>query len=165
MTVNDVRPRSSVPLTITGLALIIVPLLALAVKVASFGWFMVIALWPLYIPVLLLGGWVMQIIIASTGFFGRRALLAGRRGATRAIIAAWVTSAGVLLVALFLVDGGDSSWGSTFMYWTGTASDTGVSAISEVLCGIAMIPWIGGWLWLLVEWIAAHVQRSRARGN
>jgi len=163
VTANDVRPRSSVSLTIAGLALIIVPLLAVAVKFASFGWFMVIALWTLYVPVLLLIGWAMQIVIASTAFFGRRSLLAGRRGATRAITAAWLTSAGVLLVALFFVDGGDTSWGSTFMYWTGTASDHGVGDVSTVLSWIAVIPWIGGWLWLLVEWIVAIVQRGRER--
>jgi len=163
VTANDVRPRSSLALMIAGLALIVVPLLAVAVKTASFGWFMVIALWTFYLPLLLLIGWIMQIVIASTGFFGRRSLLAGRRGASRAIAAAWLTSAGVLLVALFFVDGGDTSWGSTFMYWTGTASDQGVGAVSDLIAWIATIPWIGGWLWLLIEWIVAIVQRRRER--
>lgn len=160
MTATDVRPAA--PLTIAGIALIVVPLIAVGVKTASFGWYMVLAIWTLYVPALLLLGWILQITVAATACFGRRARFAGRnRG--RAIAAAWTTSLGVLAFALCLVDGGDTTWGSTLMYWTGTAGDDAVGTLSTVLAWAALVAWIGGWVWLVVEWIMALTRGARAR--
>ena len=160
MTASDVRPRASVPLTIAGLALLIVPLIAAGLKFASFGWLMVFALWSIWPPALLILGWIVQIVVASTGYFGRRGLFA-RHATRRAVVIAWVTSIGALLVAFFFVDGADTTWGSTFMYWTGTGGDDTLGAVSSTIATIALVPWIGGWLWLVVEWIIAIVVRGR----
>jgi len=149
-------------LTIAGIALIVGPIVAAAIKFASFGWLMILWIWMLYPPVLLLLGWALQIVIASTGYFGRRAPFA-LHGRSRAVAAAWTTIAGLLLIAFFLVDGADTSWGSTFMYLTGTASDDTAGAVSTTIATIALVPWLGGWLWLLAEWIVALVRRARVR--
>lgn len=165
MTHSDARPVSPAALTIAGLALILAPIIAVVLKLGSIGWLMVIALWTLTVPAILLLGWALQIVIAATGFFGRRSCFAGASSARRAIAAAWTTSVGALLLGLVLVDGGDTAWGSTLMYWTGTASDDAIGAISSTVTWIALVPWLGGWVWLLVEWIAALVRRSRARAR
>jgi len=162
VTATDVRPTAS--LTIAGLALIVVPLIATGIRFASFGWYMVMVIWTLVVPAALIIGWVLQIVIAGTGCFGRRGLFAGS-GRGRAIAAAWTTSGGLLLFALCFVDGGDISWGSTLMYWTGTEGDDAVGTVSTALTWIALVPWLGGWIWLVAEWIGALVRRRRARAR
>ena len=43
------------------------------------------------------------------------------------------------------------------MYMIGAGGDRTVGDISTGLTWFALIPWVGGWLWLLVEWIGALV--------
>lgn len=144
-----------------GLALIIAPLVALIVKVFSFGWMMFIVL--SFSPVLI-AGWAMVIVIAANGFLRAGGVLRTASGGARAAIAAWATSVGVVLSAFFFVDGGDATYGSTFMYWTGQDGSDAASSLSTTLFTIAAAVWLIGWVWVLVEWIRALVQRRRAQG-
>lgn len=144
--------------------LIVAPLLALVVKFFSFGWMMVFVLFgPIF---LLIAGYVVQIIIASQGFLSKRDLFGATR--RRATAAAWTTSIGVVLFGLFAPDGGDSSFGSTLQIWLG-AGGVNASAVHQatddltyVGAALTAAAWIGGFVWLFVEWIIALVRRRRA---
>lgn len=159
MSSNAVSPRPDTALIVTGIALFVLPVVGMAIKLAWPGWMLFFVL--IASPVLLIG-YVVQAIIASTGFFGRQALLRSGQGRGRAIAAAWLTSVGVVLTALFFVDGGDTSWGSPFMYIVGQASNDDLGSISGPLSILFGIVWVGGWVWLLVEWIIALMARRRA---
>ncbi len=79
--------------------------------------------------------------------------------------AAWVTSIAVVLAAFFLVDGGDTTWGWTFMVMFGLDGDSGAGDVSTTLFEVTAAGWLLGWVWLVVEWIVALVARRRiARG-
>jgi hypothetical protein len=161
-------PRSRIVVA-TGIALIALPLVALGLKVFSFGWMMVMVMFgPVFV---LVAGYALQIVIAVQGFLVRRSLFEAAPGRTRAIVAAWLTSIGVVLVGVFMPDGGDIGYGSTLQVWLGAYSGSeGVEAMHEatdgltsVLTWIAGLAWVAGFLWLLAEWVAALVQRRRAR--
>ena len=152
-------PRSDAPLTLAAIALIVLPLVGLAIKFAWPGWMLVFAL---FVSPLLLIGYVMQIVIAATGFLGRRAAFRSSGARTRALSAAWLTSVGVVVTAFFMIDGGDTGdWGSAFMHAVGRASDSELGDISSAVSYIAGIAWVGGWVWLFIEWIAALAARRR----
>ena len=159
------RPPSR-PLAIaTGIALIVLPLLAWALKLMSIGWMIVIILMgPI---VLLLAGYAVQIVIASQGFLSKRELF-GPAGA-RATIAAWTTSTGAVLLGVFMPDGGDSDYGSTLQVWLGAYGERSeaVHAATDGLTGalalVAAVAWLGGFVWLAIEWIAGLARRSRAK--
>lgn len=164
MSSNPTPSRPDTALITTGLALFVLPLAAIVIKLAWPGWMLFFVL--LASPVLLIG-YAVQAIIASTGFFGKRALFRvgvkpSGNGRARAFGAAWLTSVAVLLTALFFVDGGDVDWGSAFMYIVGQASNDDLGNISGALSIFFGIIWVGGWVWLLVEWILAiSAQRKR----
>ena len=155
------RRLSDTTATLTGLALILLPIVALLVKLASLGW-MVFALFitaPLWLV-----GYGVQVAVAISGYFSARAVLREGPVATRALVYSWATSVAVVLVGLFLVDGGDTDeWGSTFMLWTGLASDSAASTVSTAVCNLALLVWVVCWVCLVTEWIAALVRRRRAR--
>ena len=154
------RRVSDTTATLTGLALLLLPALALMVKLASLGW-MVFALY-IAAPVFIVG-YGVQAAVAISGYFSARAVLRDGPVATRALVYSWATSVSVVLAGLFLVDGGDSGdWGSTFMLWTGLAGDSAASAVSSAICNLAIFIWLVGWVCLVVEWIAALVRRRRA---
>lgn len=159
------RPLS----TATGIALIVLPLVAWGLKFFSFGWMMVIVLYgPIFA---LIAGYAVQIVIAVQGFIGTRDPI--WRGAVRirATVAAWATSIGAVLLGIFMPDGGDTGYGSTLQVWLGAYSDPeGASAmheatdrLTEMLAQLSAAVWIAGFLWLLVEWVAGLVRRRRAR--
>ncbi|QBE49828.1 hypothetical protein [Leucobacter triazinivorans] len=158
-------PSSRTPLsTLTGVALIVLPLLAWALKLFSFGWMMVFILFG---PILLLiAGYVLQIVVAAQGFLSKRELF--RAAKPRATVAAWVTSLGVLALGVFMPDGGDMDYGSTFQVWAGAygpnseAVHAATDALNSVVATGAALLWIAGFVWLLVEWIAALIRRRRA---
>lgn len=158
MSSHSPMPRSEAPLALAAIALIVLPLVGLAIKFAWPGWMLVFAL---FVSPLLLIGYVMQIIIAATGFLGRRAAFRSSGARTRALSAAWLTSVSVVVTAFFMIDGGDMEWGSAFMYVVGRASDSELGDVSSAVSYIAGIAWVGGWVWLLVEWIAALAARRR----
>ncbi len=154
------RPISPTTARLTGIALVVLPLVALALKLASAGWMVVAIIWTA--PVWLIG-YGLQVAVAASGYLGGRAALREGTGARRALIAAWATSIAVVLVGIFLVDGGDSGdWGSTFMLAAGLAGDGDAADVSSGIFVIAASVWIAGWLWLVVEWVVALVRRRRA---
>lgn len=151
--------RSDSALLAAGIALVVLPLAAIAIKIAWPGWML---FFVLFASPLLAIGYVVQVVAAVMGFFGGRALFRAGTARRRALIAAWLTSGGVLATGLFFVDGGDSSWGSSFMYLVGAASDPVLGMFSGVISIAAAIAWLGGWGWLVVEWIGALIRRRRS---
>lgn len=154
-------PRlSGTTAALTGTALIVLPLLALGLKLGSAGWMVVAMIWTA--PVWLVG-YGIQVAVAITGYLTARGALRSGPGVTRVAVVAWATSIGAVLAGLFLVDGGDmDDWGSTFMLWMGQAGDSAAADLSGGVFSIAALVWILGWVWLVVEWIAALVRRRRA---
>ena len=155
-------PRSDVPLTVTAIAMIVLPLVALAIKLTWVGW---MVFFLLFASPLLVIGYVMQVIIAATGFLGRRAAFRTSAGRARAVTAAWLTSGAAVVTAFFFVDGGDMSWGSAFMYVVGGESDSALGSLSSAVALVSAIVWIGGWCWLLAEWIVALAARRRSASS
>lgn len=157
---------SRTPLAITtAIALIIAPLIGWAFKFLSLGWMIVIILMgPI---VLLVIGYVLQIVIAGQGFFSGKDLFGAAR--KRATIAAWVTSISVILLGIVMPDGGDMWWGSTLQMWLGAygpnadAVHAATDGLSDVLAVIVVLVWLASFVWLVIEWIAALVRRSRSR--
>ncbi|KAA9130716.1 hypothetical protein [Microbacterium caowuchunii] len=143
---------------LTGVSLIVLPLVGAAFKILWPGWMLVIIL---FVSPVLLIGYGLQVAIAASGFLSARAVLRDGERRRPALWAAWLTAIGVVVVGLFFGDGGDSSWGSAFMYIVGAESDDGVAAVSSVLAWVGAIAWIGGWIWLVVEWIRALIRRRR----
>ncbi|WP_053385355.1 hypothetical protein [Leucobacter celer] len=149
--------------TLTGVALIVVPLLAWALKSFSTGWMVVIIiLGPILV---LLAGYALQIVIAAQGFFSKRELFGAAR--LRATIAAWLTSLGVLVLGVFMPDGGDAYFGSTFQVWLGAygpnadAVHAATDGLNSVVATAAAALWLAAFAWLVVEWIVALVRRRR----
>jgi len=158
-------PSSRTPLsTLTGIVLIVVPILAWALKLFSFGWMM---LFVLFGPILvLLAGYALQIVIAAQGFLSKRELFGAAK--PRAMIAAWTTSLGVLVLGVFMPDGGDMYFGSTFQVWLGAygpnsnAVHAATDGLNSVVATVAALVWIAGFVWLKVEWIVALIRRRRS---
>lgn len=154
--------------TATGLALILLPLIAVGLKCLSFGWMMVMVMFgPIFVLAI---GYALQLVIASQAFLSRRAALQSAATRKRATVAAWLTSVGVVVFGVFMPDGGDSGYGSTFQVWLGAYSSpdaeamhAATDALNQVIAWIAAVVWIGAFLWLVVEWVIGLVQRRRAR--
>ncbi len=142
--------------TITGIAIIVLPIIALAVKLITPGWMMVILF---YAGIFLGAGYVFLVVMASTGFFGKRAAFAFV-SPTRARIAGWGHGLSVVLFMFFLVDGGDNDdWSSPFITVFGLDRDLFSDLTSALAIG-AFFAAIGFYVWLIVEWaIALRVKR------
>lgn len=162
---------SRTPFTVvTGIALILLPFLGLVFKFLSMGWMALVVI--AVAPALLLG-YGLQIVIAAQGFLSSRALFspssADTQASRRGTIAAWVTSAGVLTLGLFLTDLDDVSYGSTVQRWLGSygpnreAVHAATDTINDAIALVAAIAWLLGFVWLVTEWIIALVKRKKAR--
>ena len=145
-----------------GWALLLAPPLALILKAAIYpGWMMFVIILGA-IPLLL--GYALQIVVAANGMFRERGVFNTAPGAQRGIIAAWISSAGILLAAFFLVDGGDDgTYGSAFTELVGSSSTASGEALSTALMIPAALAWLAGWAWLVIEWIALLVRARRQR--
>ena len=89
--------RPSASARITGIALIVLPLIALLLKTFSFGWMMVFIIFgPIFVMVI---GYVLQVIAAAQGFLSKKGLFDAAR-LKRATIAAWVSLAGALVLGI-----------------------------------------------------------------
>ena len=156
----------SVPFSKTiGTLLIVAPLLGIAFKMFSFGWMMFFVIFgPIFIMV---AGYIVQIIIAAQGFFSTRDLFGA--GAKRAAIAALTTSIGIVLLGIFMQDGGDVGYGSTLQVWLGSygehadAVHAATDGLTDVVAILAAVAWVGGFLWLFAEWIFALGRRRRRK--
>ncbi|MBO1900929.1 hypothetical protein J4H92_03075 [Leucobacter weissii] len=160
-------PSRTPAAVVTGVALIVLPLAALVLKGFSTGWLMlVIILGPILV---LIAGYALQIVIAAQGFLSSRALFASAAARSRATVAAWLTLVGVVLLGVFLTDGGDVGYGSTFQVWLGAygpdadAVHAATDALNDTVALVAAVAWVGGFVWLVAEWARALAQRSRAR--
>lgn len=145
-----------------GLALIVAPVLGIAIKVFAFpGWMLVVFFFAL-LPLAL--GYALQCVIAGTGMLRARGVFnAGTSDAARGRIAAWTTSIAFFLSACFLVDGGDGGdYGSALTFVLGMSSTPQGEQLSTVLLFIAATAWLASWVWLVVEWIVALARRKRA---
>ncbi|WP_309129509.1 hypothetical protein [Microbacterium sp.] len=153
-------PRASA--VIAGLALIVLPPLAVLLKLSVFpGWMMVLAIWS---SPLLLIGYAVQVVIAANALLRSRGVFSRTAAARRGLIAAWLTSIGVLAAAFFLVDGGDDGrYGSAFTELLGTSSTGTGETLSMQFFAVCAALWLGGWLWLLFEWIVRLVKSRSAR--
>src|SRR5699024_317680 len=81
---------------ITGMALIVLPLIALGLKMFSFGWMMVFVIFgPIFVMAIC---YVLQIVIAAQGFFSRKDLFGPAK--KRATIAAWTSLVGFLVLGI-----------------------------------------------------------------
>jgi len=156
--------RPSASARITGIALIVLPLIALLLKTFSFGWMMVFIIFgPIFVMVI---GYVLQVIAAAQGFLSKKGLFDAAR-LKRATIAAWVSIAGALVLGVTMPDGGDTGWGSTLQVWLGVYGENGeavhaaTDGLTTVLAYIAAVAWVVGWIWLMVEWIGAFAVRRR----
>lgn len=136
---------------LAGVVLILFPLFGLAAKLVFPGWMLVLAIWSSW---LLLPGYVIQVVIAVSALLRRSGVLRHARGAWRALAAAWITSAGVLGVGFFLIDGGDDGSSESAMTvlfgMSGSAEANGISMVFALICGFL---WLAGWTYLVVEWI------------
>ncbi len=148
-----------------GVLLIVAPLLGLALKMFSFGWMMFFVIFgPIFIMV---AGYVVQVIIAAQGFLSKKNLFGA--GLRRAVIAALTTSIGIVLLGIFMQDGGDSGYGSTLQVWLGSygehadAVHAATDGLTNVVSIVAAIAWVGGFLWLFAEWLFALGRRRRAK--
>lgn len=153
-------PRSDIPLVSAGWVAIIAPLVAIALKAPTGGWLLVGMVFSF--PIWLLG--YAAVIIAAVSMLRRRGALRAPGHRTRAIIWAWLTSVGVMVVGFTVVDGGDTSESvaSTLGLVVGqTGSGSPMNDISNGIAALAAIAWLGGWIALVVEWMIA-VARRRA---
>lgn len=153
-------PRSDVPLAIAGWVAIIAPLSAIALKLPTGGWLLVGMVFSF--PIWLLG--YAAVITAAVSMLRRRGALRRPGHRTRAVIWAWLTSIGVMVVGFTVVDGGDTSESvaSTLSLVAGqTGVDSPVNDVSNAIAGVAAIAWLAGWLALVIEWMIAMARRRQ----
>jgi len=151
---------------LTGIALIVLPLVALGLKMFSFGWMMVFVIFgPIFVMLI---GYILQIIIAAQGFLSAKAKpLFDRARAKRATIASWVSLIGIVLLGVFMPDGGDTGWGSTLQVWLGAYGENGdavhnaTDTLTTLLAFVCAFAWVAGWVWLVVEWVGAFAARRK----
>ncbi len=154
-------PGMAAPMALTAWVLILAPLVALALKLPSFGWSFVFFLFS--IP-LWLGGYAMLVACAARAMLRARGVLReGGARRVRATVWAWLTSIGVMLFGFTLVDGGDSpaSVQSTLTLLLGAPLSPSLAhEVSAAIAYAAVAMWVIGWFALLVEWSAARQQRQ-----
>lgn len=138
-----VRPAN----VVTGVVLIALPLIALAVKFIVPGLLM---MFLLYGGILIGGAYIFWVVMVASGFFGRRAALSFI-DARRARLAGWVHGLSLVLFPFFLSDGGDSVWTSPFtMLFASVTADA-----SDSLAAAAGLVAVASYLWFFVEWVLA----------
>ena len=166
-------PRSRSPLLVlTGIVLIVAPVIAVVLKCVSFGWMMVFLLFgPIY---LFAAGYAVQVVIACQRCFAPRDPLVDQPAARlRIVCAAWLTSIGVILLGVFLPDGGDSTYGSTFQVLLGAndrfadrdALHAATDTLTASIAVLATAAWGWGYIWLFIEWIIWRSMRKRTRAS
>jgi hypothetical protein len=149
---RPVRPAN----TATGLAIILLPVVALAVKFITPGWMLVILF---YAGIVLAALYVFLVVMAASGFFGRRAAFSFVPS-VRGRIAGLGHGFGVLLFMASIPDGGDTGeWSSPIITVFGLDRDA-FGSTTEALTGVGLVIAVVGYLWFVVEWaIALRVKR------
>ena len=148
---------------VTGIALIVLPLVAIGLKMCSFGWYMVFMLFgPIFV---MAGAYVVQVILAVQCYLVKTDLLGTAR--KRATIAAWLSSIAFVCAGITMPDGGDTGYGSTLQVWLGSygsnaeAIHAATDTLTNVLAIVSGIAWVVGFVWLMIEWIGAHARRRK----
>ena len=164
------HPQRRTASILAGLALILMPLLGFLLKTFSAGWLLIAVMWgPIF---LMVPGYALVCVIAGTSYFSRFAALQAPGKRVRLTLSAWTTSIGIVMLGFFLVDGGDAGdYGSTFQYAIGLPrrGDGGADIhaatddLSSTLAMLGAMLWLGGYVWLLIEWITDLVERRRLR--
>ena len=152
--------RSDAALVAAGWLAIVAPLAAIALKLPTGGWLLVGMVFSF--PIWLLG--YAALTTAAVSMLRRRGVLRAPGHRTRAVIWAWLTSIGVMVVGFTVVDGGDTSESvaSTLALVAGqTGVDSPVNDVSNAIAGVAAIAWLAGWLALIVEWMVAMARRRQ----
>jgi hypothetical protein len=155
----DVRFRAGADIAI-GIALLIAPVIATAIKMVSSGWltFVLMMAGIVWVPM-----WILIAVIVFTSFFARRNPYRWVRGGVgRSRVAGWLHVGTLILTMLLVPDFGDSPGaipppvavllGVPAPIWEPLAV---VAAPLAVICCLAAV-------WLVVEWIVALVARRRA---
>lgn len=132
---------------VTGVLLLVLPIVALGVKFIVPGLLMMVVL---YGGILLGGAYVLWAVMVASGFFGRRAAFSFVN-ARRARIAGWVHGATLVLFPFFLSDGSDSAWRSPFMLLAPSVT----ADASDVLAAAAGMVAMASYVWFFVEWVLA----------
>ena len=142
------------------IALIVLPMVALALRWVLPGWFMQTLRAA---ALVLLLAYALAVVIAITGFLTRRAAFTVARMPWRAVTASWVAAAGVLLCSVFLVDDvNDGPWGSPFTVLLGVRYPSGaLTDANHFASSIFGLLTLAGFGWLVVEWVIALVQRRK----
>lgn len=155
--------RSGPSLAAIGTVTLATPIIALLVWLPSAGWLLVFFFLS---GLLWLGGYALLAVVVSRGMLRRSSQLrapGARR--TRAIIWALLTSVGIVVLGLTIVDGGDSasSIQSTLTLMLGAPeSPSPAHAVSEAIAYAAAAAWIVGYVALVVEWVVAARSSRRA---
>lgn len=136
---------------VTGVAVIALPIVSIAVKLITPGWMLLILF---YAGILLGAGYVFLVVMAASGFFGQRAAFAFV-APVRGRIAGWGHGISVLLFMFFLADGGDDGdWSSPFITVFGLDRDL-YGDLTGVLTAVCFFAALGFYVWFLLEWIIA----------
>ncbi|MGM1029005.1 MAG: hypothetical protein ACQEWM_03920 [Actinomycetota bacterium] len=154
---GSTRPPASGPsLAGIGAVTLAAPIIAVLVKLPSGGWLMVFFFLS---GLLWLGGYALLAVAVSRGMLRRQGQLRAP-GARRVLAVAWalLTSVGVVVLGVTIVDGGDSpgSIQSTLTLMLGEPqSPSPAHAVSGAIAYAAAAAWIVGYIALVVEWIVA----------
>lgn len=149
---------------VVGIVTIVAPIVAVLAKLPSFGWLMLIVIvWGflVWIP-----GYAVLIIAVARGMLRSRGAMRVGARRTRSIIWALLTSIGIVVLGLTLVDGGDTreSVQSTLTIMLGSpTSPSAAHALSETIGWVAAVAWLTGYVGLIVEWIVAAEIARRAQ--
>jgi len=143
---------SRVPGNAAALALIVLPVLAFAIRIAQPGWGFVGIL--LISPVLFLM-YALAVVIAATGLLGSKAAFLLSRVRWRGITAAWISACSSLVVSALLIDPDPN--GPPSLRSEAESAVFGFFTVTFLLLGVA------AFVWLTVEWIVAlHQRRKRS---
>ena len=144
------RPVSSAN-TAIGVAIIVLPIIAILVKLITPGWMLVILF---YAGIILGAGYVFLVVMAASGFFGPRAAFAFVNP-LRGRIAGLGHGYSLVLFMFFLADGGDDgTWSSPFI--TVLRLDAAAAAsTTELFTVVFLFAALGCYVWFVVEWVLA----------
>jgi hypothetical protein len=151
---------SRVPGIAAALALIVLPVVAIIIRLIQPGWIFVVLL--VASPVLVIS-YALAVVIAATGFLTSRAAFLLSRVRWRGITAAWIAAASSVLASFFTVDFGDTDvYGSPFTILLGYSTPPSSIADASGLASVIFLSLgIAAFIWLTIEWIAALVQRRK----
>lgn len=146
-----------------GVAVLLLPLIAVVVKFTGAGWLVLILAFALPVFVLC---YALLVVVAILGFFSPRAAFVGAGAVgVRGVIASWTHAVAGVVAAFFLVDFADVEPAySPFTILLGKPDDDALIGTSTGLSILFGLLWAGGFVWLVVEWIIALATRRRRLG-